>query len=698
MILGSDARRLGIYFFYDADGIVDDATWHMLAAMHAHCDELIAVVNGELADESRARLGSLARTTVIQRANEGFDVWAYRTALRAKGWDELARFDEVVLFNFTILGPVHPLEEMFARMDATDVDFWGLTTHNGAAFDPFSAQSELGYLPVHLQSHFIAVRRPMATSSEFRDYWELMGPIRSYGDAVSKHEVVFTKRFSELGFRWAPYVETAATIGRQYYPLFNDPVRLVTELGCPAFKRKSFFAGPAAYLDETSNGVARGLYDHLRAHPDYDERMLLRHLLRTCDVADLHATLAMHEVVEPASTPSAATTRAYVDCAGLLAAEAIRAAHAAGVDEVVALCASDARVHACDDATRAIAHAGDPVRAAIADVAAAPVDAACLVLGPADGIAFPFSAAEAAARGTIEDVLAGREHVAGILAMLAPGSDTGVVAAAPPLHATWFGALGDGWRGRFERVRRALEPEGRSVPMRAERDPISLESGALWFRPDALEGSDRLDLEAHEILIALPSLAASNGALTRHATTSRRAGLDLATAVDYLRRLGAQVGGGSGERFSAMLHRLSQMATVGQPGHHARTIVAFSISWDLGGPSRVEDEHVAFVTDGGTARVTLVPPADAVSARLDPVDGSRVLCASPRVQGSTRLDLWVDGAVERDGDLLLDGDAFVRISGDLLQGEPFTIELDRLRLEPEGPAIAEALVDQGIDA
>lgn len=695
MILGPDARRLGIYFLYDADGVVDDATWHMLAAMHAHCHELIAVVNGALDDASRARLESLPRTTVLQRPNVGFDVWAYRTGLRAKGWDEIARFDEVVLFNFTILGPVHPLDEMFARMDATDVDFWGLTTHNGASFDPFSAQSALGYLPVHLQSHFIAVRRTVATSPEFRDYWERMGAIRSYGDAVSKHEVIFTKRFGELGFRWTAYVDTAQTIGKQYYPLFNDPVRLLTEARSPVFKRKSLFAGPAAYVDETAHDVARNLYDHLRDEADYDHGMLLRHLLRTCDVADLHATLALHEIVAPLERPVERSLRAYVACDGVQSPDAVRSARAAGVDDVVVLCdGGSACLEACGDATRVMTHGGDPLRTALRDVDEHPVDAVCMVLGPADGVAFPFSAAEATARQAVHDVLASPGHVAGVLALL-DADDTGAVVAAPPLHATWFGALGDGWRGSHDRIRDALVAAGRAVPTNEQRDPVSLAAGALWLLPAAVAGLRDLGVDADDARTALPSIVASNGLLTRHATTPQQASIAHVTALDYLRRLGAQVGSGGEERFSALLHRVGQMASAGQPGHHARTIVAFSIVWDIDGV-RVEDEHLAFVTDGeGTARVTLVPPPGAVSVHLDPVVGARVLCAAPRIRGGAGLELRIDGAIDRGDDLLLDEDASLRVVGDLVAGDSFTLELDRLRLVEEGPSIVDALVDQG---
>ena len=107
MILDDAPRRLGIFFFYDGDGVVDSYVEAMLADMVKNLSELTVVVNGDLSSKSYARL---ARFTdkIILRENVGLDVWAYKTAMESYGWERLAEFDEVVLFNATIMGPVYP--------------------------------------------------------------------------------------------------------------------------------------------------------------------------------------------------------------------------------------------------------------------------------------------------------------------------------------------------------------------------------------------------------------------------------------------------------------------------------------------------------------------------------------------------------------------------------------------------------------
>ena len=96
---------------------------------------MLVVVNGVLSAEGLGRLEGLA-DEVLVRENRGFDVGAFRDALVHVG-EDLAGFDEVLLTNDTWFGPVGSFDGVFARMDAREVDFWGLTDHAQAP-DPFS--------------------------------------------------------------------------------------------------------------------------------------------------------------------------------------------------------------------------------------------------------------------------------------------------------------------------------------------------------------------------------------------------------------------------------------------------------------------------------------------------------------------------------------------------------------------------------
>ena len=229
-----NVRRAGIYFFFDQQGIVDNYVFYFLNDLCKNLEELYIVCNGQVQEEDQKRLRQYTPHVII-RKNEGLDVGAYLEGLRAIGFERLKDFDELLLLNFTIFGPLYPLSEMFEVMAARDLDFWGITSHGQAK----RTQTEL-ILP-HVQSHFTAIRKSMLQSPAFQDYWEQLPEIRTYEESVMFHEVVFTRHFEELGFHWATYTGTEGMAEVCPNPIMTTPLLLIRDRRCPIIKRRSFF-------------------------------------------------------------------------------------------------------------------------------------------------------------------------------------------------------------------------------------------------------------------------------------------------------------------------------------------------------------------------------------------------------------------------------------------------------------------------
>ena len=162
-------KRLGIFFFYEKNGDVDDFITYYLADLHKNLTELVVVCNGKLSAQGRAAFQQFT-DTIIVRENKGLDVWAYKTALDFYGWEKLSEYDEIVMTNSTLMGPVRPLQEMFDAMwENQDLDFWGLSVHHGAKSNPFKGKHLYNYLPVHIQSHFIVYRKRFVRCVQHQD-------------------------------------------------------------------------------------------------------------------------------------------------------------------------------------------------------------------------------------------------------------------------------------------------------------------------------------------------------------------------------------------------------------------------------------------------------------------------------------------------------------------------------------------------
>lgn len=291
-------RRLAIYAFYDPDGLVDDYVVDCVRAIAEHCERTLVVSNGPVASGSADRLTAVPSVELFERDNEGFDIWGYKHGLESVGWDELERYDEVVLMNSTIAGPLYPLSEMFDAMDARRADFWGLTAHAGEDYDPWDLLPT-DKLERHIQSYFTVIRQPMLSRPEFRGYWDSLPMIRSYTEAVALHEAVFTQKFEELGFHWTSYVDGADLEAISPYPLMFLPEQVLVTKRCPFFKRKALLLGASdlAATHAMSTAAMVGCLSRL----GYDLDRVLPNVIRTSHQSDVRLSLSTFAMLEPAS-------------------------------------------------------------------------------------------------------------------------------------------------------------------------------------------------------------------------------------------------------------------------------------------------------------------------------------------------------------------------------------------------------------
>lgn len=311
MELSNSPKRLVIFLFYDKDGIVDSYIPYMLKDVKENVSRIFVVSNGKVNDEGKKRLDGIA-DEIFERENKGFDVWGYKEALEKIGWDALEEYDELVMMNYTIMGPVYPFKEMFDAMAERKLDFWGITKYHYVPYDPFG-KIECGYIPEHLQSHFIAVRKNMFMSEEFRNYWEEMPMIHSYEESISFHETKFTPTFADLGYQWEPYVDSSEYEGMCYHPIIYYPTQLIKQKRCPIFKRRNFMHNYEEMVHNSAGESGYELMKFLREQTDYDTDMIWENLLRCDNMYDIKNGLQLNYILPEKSTIETEECKAYLN-------------------------------------------------------------------------------------------------------------------------------------------------------------------------------------------------------------------------------------------------------------------------------------------------------------------------------------------------------------------------------------------------
>lgn len=590
-----DGRRVLIYVVYDRRGDVEGYIEYALSCLREHVDTIIAVVNGTLTADGRAVLGRVA-DRVIERENRGFDIWGYKVGIDALGSDA-AEYDEIVLANDTWYGPVRSFAPVFDRMDAAPLHFWGMTDHVRVEPNPFT---NTGYLAYHLQSYWLVVRKEMFQTAEWSAYWRELPEMTSYNDAVTKHEAVFTERFTAMGF-----------VGEVAFPTLTDRIEnhavlyagQLVEQGCPTLKRRAFFQWPP-YLDHLGVVGKWGL-DAAERH-GYPMELIWTDLARNVAPHTLNADAALLDVL-PASDrhynpgrPLRTVVIAHVFYEEMLREMLTRAeALPGGFDLIVTVADEDAAARLRGVLDGWTARGFVEVRVATSnngrDQSAFLIDCRDVVCGDKYDLIVKLhskrspqdasNAAEHFAHHQFDNLLASADYAAGVVSLFQDEGRLGIV--YPPMVHIGYGTIGHAWWANRPAFVEMCAQLGVRVPI-DENSPLAPFGSMYIARPEALRPlfartwcpEDFGGAEAYvdgglaHVLERMPSYAAGEmGYYTRTVATASYLAASY-TALEYdldqfsstmpdttmhqihfLQRLGA-LGGGTIEDFAFILARL----------------------------------------------------------------------------------------------------------------------------------------------
>lgn len=278
-------ERCAIFVFYDKDGIVDRYIPVFLNGIKKVVSRLIIVCNGEVTNNGMKVFRGIT-DEILTRPNEGYDITAYKYGLEHVSLDRLSDYDEVLLLNSTMFGPIYPFEEMFGKMNHEDVDFWGITNFHEVPYDPFGT-IEYGYIPKHIQSFFMVFRKSLCSSEDFISYWKNLPVITNYNEAIGYFETVFTKKFSDKGYKWMAYAGSDELEGYTYDPLRDYPRYMIEKKRCPVMKKRSFFHDYGEALSRSGGEAVKEVFDYLEKYTDYNTDMIWETLLRLQNQADI---------------------------------------------------------------------------------------------------------------------------------------------------------------------------------------------------------------------------------------------------------------------------------------------------------------------------------------------------------------------------------------------------------------------------
>lgn len=506
IVASKQPHRLGIYFFYDAQGIVDRYIDYFLEDYKKCFDKIVIVCNGRLSEEGHCVFKKYT-DHIIVRENKGMDVWAYKNAFEYVGWAELETYDEVTITNYTSMGPVYPFIEMYKEMAQKDLDFWGITKHFKYKEDIFGKIS-YGYIPEHIQSYYMIFRQSLVKSAEFQSYWKHMPEIRSYADSIANFEAVFTKKFADEGFKWDVYVNVDDLEMQAMHPVLTYPVELIKNRKCPIFKRRSFFQDYNVVLDATLGQEGIALYHYLKEYQLYDVDMIWENLLRTCHQEDLAKNLHLNYILacDPVDEVRMRMRFSKKKIALFMHIYFIDLLN--GSFEYASAMPEFADLYITTDSEKKkqqIMNRFEGFPCGKFEVRVVPNrgrDVSALMIGLKDvipnyelvcfyhdkkaGQVSPGSVGESFAYKCSENVLHNRAYVYRILEKFDSEPRLGLLSPPEPNHGVYFSVLGAEWCFNYEVTKAVADKLKITVPMSPDKAPVAPLGSIFWFRTNAM--------------------------------------------------------------------------------------------------------------------------------------------------------------------------------------------------------------------
>ena len=499
-------KRAGVYVFYDSEGIVDGYVSYYLRELHKVVDYLVVVVNGKLTNEGRKVLVDVSDAMFV-RENIGYDSWAYKAGVEFIGWDALKQYDELVLTNSSLFGPLYPFEQVFERMEADACDFWGMhaTYENRNIKDWFGTPLKWGYKPDGIASNFLVFKKSVLESVEFRQFWNNLKTVENYFQACVYFEMELYMVLNDAGFV-SSTVDGGGYRTESPSPTVYNAYDMIVKDKVPVIRNKAFY-DPHGVLDYCTD-MPRDIMKYIEQNTAYDCNMIWDRLLRTTNLYDLKNWFNLNQIL-----PHDYAYRYHQD-------KRIAVIFHTHYDDIIGQYLHN--IEAFPDGTDFFFTADsmeklDRIKGLLTpvkeryhfeyrlienrgrDVSALVVGCRDVVMhGNYDLICFMHdkkgigNKIEYACVGhsysdcCFENVAASAEYVANVIDLFCEQPKLGLAVPPPPMNANYYKFISGGWTLNYSNTVKLLEDLNIKVPMEESKPPVSAYGSVFWFRPEAL--------------------------------------------------------------------------------------------------------------------------------------------------------------------------------------------------------------------
>lgn len=241
-------KRICLLAGYDKDGLIQDYVVFLVQEL-SKISDVYYFADGDVSEKELAKIRSYTKYAEAA-PHKGYDFGSWQYLLHYVGWSKVEEYDEMIICNDSIYGPMTNMQDIFDYMELRGYDFWGLTENYNSNY--------------HVDSYFMVFNNDIIRNQKFQEFWKNITP----GMSRKTYETVLTPFLTEQGFVGNSYIKNYKKEDQLAYPLHllknnRMPFIRVKSLKDPQYNLKE----PVFYIDS-----------RIKNKSGYDTDMIKKHL------------------------------------------------------------------------------------------------------------------------------------------------------------------------------------------------------------------------------------------------------------------------------------------------------------------------------------------------------------------------------------------------------------------------------------
>ncbi len=285
-------RRIAIVALRGDANKIYEYVLYLLKEIKDNVQALHIVYCGNLKEENDTCLRKVS--PYIQSYSGNTSIEGFNIIVQQLGTSRLKVFDELLLVDDSLFGPLYSMQDVLRKMEGEKADFWGIVERN----DSFSKSVQGGVLTRHFSPGFLVLRSPLLKDKRMI---ALFRELSSKECSEEERLAELHRVFQGWGYQGVPFCKTVDLDSSKIKKNIAQDLWNVYEL---VGRRKMPFLSKTAFLLDTGERLSRGLLDalprtmdYLRNQGEYDEKHIWQWLLDHCNLADLRDRLNLYKII-----------------------------------------------------------------------------------------------------------------------------------------------------------------------------------------------------------------------------------------------------------------------------------------------------------------------------------------------------------------------------------------------------------------